>query len=410
MATREHILTMTKLRTLYLDMNSFFASVEQQVEPHLRGRPVGITAVEAESGCVVAASYEAKAAGVKTGHRVFEARRLCPGIVFRPSRHRLYVRFNQRIAAVIDEIAELEHVRSVDEFQIALGGRTADLDGALDLGLRLKQAIRAQVGSELRSSVGVGPNPLLAKIAAGLEKPDGLTWLAPENMPGRIAHLGLTDLPGISRGIVHRLLRAQIRDVTALHALDPRHARMIWGSVQGERFVRALQGMNIQLEPTKRSGYGNSKVLAPRYRTLNKAYLVGRWLTEKAAERMRRDEYCTRMIGLSCRFLPEGGWGRTMKVTATQDTRVVLDVYEALWASMTARCAPSAAVGSVSVHLGDVLPLRERPGELFLPLEAGRQNRSEKLASVVDHLNRRYGRRVVTFGLQQDHPGFFDRG
>ena len=85
-------------------MNSFFASVEQQVEPALRGRPVGITAVEAETGCVVAASYEAKAFGVKTGTRVYEARRLCPGIVFRPSRHRLYVRYNQRIAAVADHV------------------------------------------------------------------------------------------------------------------------------------------------------------------------------------------------------------------------------------------------------------------------------------------------------------------
>ena len=101
-------------RTLYIDMNSFFASVEQQEDPSLRGRPVGITAIAAESGAVVAASYEAKAFGVKVGTRVYDAKRMCPGIVFRQSRHRLYVRVNQKIAAVLDEMGELERIRSID--------------------------------------------------------------------------------------------------------------------------------------------------------------------------------------------------------------------------------------------------------------------------------------------------------
>ncbi len=98
---------MTPFRTLYIDMNSFFASVEQQVDPSLRGRPLAITAVSASTGAVVAASYEAKAFGIGVGTRIHEARRKCPGIVFRPSRHRLYVRINQKIAAVLDEMGEL---------------------------------------------------------------------------------------------------------------------------------------------------------------------------------------------------------------------------------------------------------------------------------------------------------------
>lgn len=117
-------------RTLYLDMNSFFASVEQQIDSRLRGRPVAITAMENEKGCVVAASYEAKAHGVKTGTSVKDARRMCPGIVFRASRHRLYVRYNLRVAAVLDRFAELERIRSVDEFQLALSGETTTLPGA----------------------------------------------------------------------------------------------------------------------------------------------------------------------------------------------------------------------------------------------------------------------------------------
>ena len=292
---------MTPLRTLYIDLNSFFASVEQQEEPALRGRPVGITAISAESGAVVAASYEAKAFGVGVGTRIYDAKRLCPDIVFRPSRHRLYARVNQKIAAVLDQMAELERVRSIDEFQIALGGSTAELDNALSLARRMKLAIYEQVGSELRCSIGIGPNQLLAKIAGKLEKPDGLQWLAPENMPDRISHLKLDDLPGISRGIINRLYKAMIWDTRSLYALDPRHARLIWHSVEGERFIRALQGENIPLGETKRNGYGNSKVLAPKYRHPSQAELVGRWLIEKATERMRRDDFCARRVSLHVR-------------------------------------------------------------------------------------------------------------
>ncbi|MFV1601985.1 MULTISPECIES: DNA polymerase Y family protein [unclassified Phaeobacter] len=398
---------MTPMRSLYIDMNSFFASVEQQADPSLRGKPVGITAITAESGACVAASYEAKAFGVKTGTRVYDARRLCPGIIFRPSRHRLYVRVNQKIADVIDQIAELQAVRSVDEFQIALGGQTAELSAALDLGRRLKAAIREQVGSELRCSVGIGPNHLLAKIAGKLEKPDGLQWLAPENMPDRIAHLSLDDLPGISHGIKARLQRAAVWGVAELYALDPRHARQIWRSVEGERFVRALQGMDIPLLPTQRNGYGNSKVLAPQHRRPDAARLVGRWLTEKAVERMRRDGFCARRFSLMIR-LPEGrGWTRTKTLTASQDSAIFLKLFESQWAQFSDD--RHGYVLSIGVHLGEVIPLSERPGELFLPLAPGESNKREKLSATIDRINRRFGQRVITYGIHQDHPGFFEK-
>ena len=395
-------------RTLYIDMNSFFASVEQQEDPSLRGRPVGITAIAAESGAVVAASYEAKAFGVKVGTRVYDAKRMCPGIVFRQSRHRLYVRVNQKIAAVLDEIGEMERIRSIDEFQVALGGTTGELEGAMDLARRMKAAIRERVGSELRCSVGIGPNQLLAKIAGKLQKPDGLQWLSPENMPERLSHLQLDDLPGISCGIKTKLNKAMIWDIPTLYALDPRHARLIWHSVEGERFVRALQGENIPLGETQRNGYGNSKVLAPKYRRPDQARLVGRWLTEKTTERMRHDDFCAQRFTLHIRIMPKGGWAKSQSVNASQDTQIMLNIYENLWRKMMV--IQPHIIGSVSVQLSDVLPLSQRSGELFLPLEPAVQNRNEKLSAVVDRINHRYKSRVITFGRQQDHPGFFENG
>ena len=268
-----------------------FASVEQHENPRLRGRPVAITAIDSNSGACVACSYEAKAFGIKTGTPVREARRLCPGITFLPSRHRLYVRYNLRIGDIFDNMAELERIRSVDEFQIRLSGNASDEAGAFALVKAMKTRVAAEIGPTIKFSAGIGPNQLLAKIAGKLEKPDGCQWLSPRKLPDRLAHLKLDDLPGISRGVLARLYRAHVRDIPALYRLDPRHARAIWGNVEGERFVRALQGMDIPLPETKRGGYGNSKMLAPKHRGIKEAYMVGRWLVEKSVARMRRGQW-----------------------------------------------------------------------------------------------------------------------
>jgi DNA polymerase-4 len=151
------------------------------------------------------------------------------------------------VANVLDRHGELTHIRSVDKFQLALSGAARELDGAAELVARLKRAVASDVGACLRFSAGIGPNHLLAKIAGKLEKPDGFRWLSPDNMPGAIAHLALNDLPGIPHAMKDRLYRTGVYDVETLYRLDPRHARLIWRSVEGERFVRLLQGMDIPL-------------------------------------------------------------------------------------------------------------------------------------------------------------------
>jgi DNA polymerase-4 len=403
---------MSYMRCLYLDMNAFFASVEQQVNPRLRGRPVAITALHTGphnnwAGAVVAASYEAKAQGVKTIMRVSEARQICPDIVFLQARHKLYARANQAIARAVNRIAEVERVRSIDEFQIGLGGLTGELPAAMDLAHNIKRAIRDDVGTMMRCSIGIGPNQLLAKIAGKLEKPDGLQWLAPENMPEAIAHLKLDDLPGISKRMQDRLTKAHVWGVHELYALDPRHARKIWRSVEGERFVRALQGEDIPLNETSRGGYGQSKVLAPEYRSAPKAHLVGRWLTEKAVARMRRDGYCAGRISIYASLWKQPGHNWQQTLTPSQDTRKFLTIYDAL----TDRFAKSRDYStSIGINLTKLIPLTDRSAELFLPLEAGAANTAEQLSATIDQLNRRYGKVVIKHGIQQEHLGFFDRG
>ncbi|WP_417548568.1 DNA polymerase Y family protein [Marinobacter segnicrescens] len=344
---------MGEFRTLYIDMNGFFASCEQHENPALRGKPVAITAVDTNSGACVACSYEAKAFGIKTGTPVWEAKKLCPQIVLLPSRHRLYVRYNLRIGAILDQMAELERIRSVDEFQIRLSGGATEQAGAYELVRAMKARVAQEIGPAIRFSAGVGPNHLLAKIAGKLEKPDGCQWLSPRNMPDRLAHLNLDDLPGISKGIKAKLFAARVWDIHALYSLDPRHARAIWRSVEGERFVRALQGEDIPLVSTERHGYGNGKVLSPENRAIPQAYLVGRWLVEKSTARMRRDGRVASRFTLTVNQIPNGTWSRTIKCEASQDTAYFLDLHRQLWIQFWRRVRARSAI-SISVHLGNV--------------------------------------------------------
>lgn len=396
-------------RTLYIDMNSFFASVEQQLDPALRGRPVAITAMENEKGSCVAASYEAKAFGVKTGTRVAEARQLCPDIQFRPSRHRLYVRYNLAVAEVLDRFAELERIRSVDEFQLILSGPATELEGARDLVMRMKRAVAGEVGECLRFSAGIGPNHLLAKIAGKLEKPDGFRWLSQENMPQALAHLSLDDLPGISRGMGARLEKAGVRSIPDLVALDPRHARRIWNSVEGERFVRMLQGMDIPLQPSSRGGFGNSKVLAPEFRAPEEAYLVSRWLIEKAAARLREEGRVAGRFALQISIADRPGWSRSVKCAPAQDTLGFLRINRTLWRSAWPAIRGQTLL-SIGVQLSDVQLLCDRSGDLLSGVQAAERSPQEKAAVAADSINRRFGAGTIRYGDNQPHPGFFERG
>ena len=185
------------LERLYVDFDSFFATAEQHLRPDLRGRPVGVIPVDSEHTGLIAASREAKRLGIKRGCWVREARRACPEIVLVPARHDVYVRLHRDIVKAIDRVAPLLAVRSIDEMVCALS--PGDQAHPEAVGRAVKAGIARDVGPVLTCSVGLGPTELLAKIAAEMEKPDGLVAIRPEDLPGPLLRLSLTDIPG-SRG------------------------------------------------------------------------------------------------------------------------------------------------------------------------------------------------------------------
>jgi DNA polymerase IV len=199
---------------LFVDLNSYFASVEQQDRPELRGKPVGVVPMLADTTCCIAASYEAKAHGVKTGTIVADARRMCPNMIFVEGRHELYVDYHHRIIEAVESCVPVAAVMSIDEMACRLMGRERPLLAALELGRKVKATIREKVGPMLRSSVGLATSRYLAKVASDMEKPDGLVALTLDMLPDALRPLTLRDLPGIGVQTEKRL------NEKGIHSMD----------------------------------------------------------------------------------------------------------------------------------------------------------------------------------------------
>ena len=185
------------LRHLFIDMNSFFASCEQQDKPNLRDRAVAVIPTDAETTCCIAACYRAKACGVRTGTPVWQARKLCPGIVCVVADHKRYVIVHNRIVAAVRRVIPIESVMSIDEMACRLVGDERKPEAAAGIAGKIKEEVYALAGDRMHCSIGIGPNVLLAKVAADMKKPNGLTVLADGDMPTALCRLKLTDCPHI---------------------------------------------------------------------------------------------------------------------------------------------------------------------------------------------------------------------
>jgi len=161
---------------LFLDMNSYFASVEQEVQPQLRSKPTVVVTLDVDSTVCIAASYEAKAFGVSTGTPLSEARKKCPGLNVVEARHEIYIDFHNRIKDAVENCLHVSKIVSVDEMECRLLGRERQPANAQAMAHKVKRAVRT-VGETLRCSVGLAPNRFLAKIASTMQKPDGLITL-----------------------------------------------------------------------------------------------------------------------------------------------------------------------------------------------------------------------------------------
>ncbi len=320
------------LRWLFVDMNSFFASCEQQMNPDLRGQPVAVAPVLVETTCAIAASYEAKAFGIKTGTPIWEARKKCPQLHVVQARPKLYVEYHHRIREAIETCIPIESVMSIDEVACKLDRVQVQEPVARALAASIKAAIRDRAGGALLCSVGIAANRLLAKLACDMQKPDGLTVLRPADMPGAILDLKLDDLPGIGRNMLVRLNQTGICDMGQLWAADVERLKRIWGGINGVRFHALLHGADLPEPKTKSRSMGHQHVLAPDERTMEKATPIIRQLCTRVAERLRTDNFYCQRLSLDIKWVQNlGHHYDDCRFRETQDTHVLLTSLMRIW-------------------------------------------------------------------------------
>ena len=395
-----------RVRWLFLDLNSYFASVEQELRPELRGRPVAVVPTMADTTCAIAASYEAKAFGVKTGTQVRAAKQMCPGLVLVEARHELYVDYHHRVIEAVERCLPVGVVLSIDEMACRLMGREQPVQAARELAMRVKQSVRDHAGQTLRCSIGLAPNRYLAKIASDMQKPDGLVALTPEELPQSLLHLTPRDLPGVGARMEKRLQSHGIRTMEQLLALNAEQMRTVWGSIGGEKLWYWLRGEDFEDAAAEHAkSVGHSHVLAPEMRTLERAWAVTHKLLHKSAMRLRAQRLWAGSLALSIKFvvpreaaakehfsgIPQQSWAVQRRTVECQDSQTLLELLRQLWDER-----PKGPLYEkpffVGVTLQDLVPEQLHTLSLFTD-----EARRTRLSQTMDALNVKYGTHTLYF-------------
>jgi DNA polymerase IV len=392
------------LRCLFVDFNSYFASVEQQDDPSLRGRPVAVAPVMAESTCCIAASYEAKAFGIKTGTPVWEARERCPEIVVLEGRPSRYIDVHHQLMDAIQDCIPHGKAESIDEVPCWLIGRERERANAEAIAGNIKRSLLDRGFDAIRCSIGIAPNKFLAKTASDMKKPDGLTVIEQSDLPNKLHDLELRDFCGIGPSMERRLQRADIRSVEQLCAASREHLRAAWGSIEGERYWMQLRGFELPERKSERASLGHSHVLGPELRNYDGARSVLFKLLAKAAMRLRNEEFLAGGLAIRMRFAGmDKRFERDLAFAPIDDTPTFLKLLgrelEALERALAnGRWKPKRYPPlSVSVTLVRL----ERRGSLSGELMTERR-RSRDMSAVLDKINKRYGNNALYFGAMQN--------
>jgi len=390
------------IRVIFLDLNSYFASVEQAEHPELMGRPVAVVPSLVDTTCCLAASYPAKACGVRTGTLVKDARKLCPNIQFIEANHEKYVSYHHRIIEAVERCLPVTKVCSIDEMSFELVGREQTLDFALSKARSMKERIRVDVHPALTCSIGIAPNRYIAKMASDMQKPDGLTVIQSHELPSRLFGLKLRDFPGIGPRMEERLVAARCNSAASLCQRSFEELTKLWGTKVGGDFWKLIHGEQIPERDSPRASFSHSRVLAPVDRTPEKAWPHLVALVTKAAMRLRYDRFYAKSMQLSIKLLSNerqshsstlhsNTWHRGCRFFETQDTNMLLAELSKLWKE-----APRSRLLRVGITLGGLVVAEKHQLSIF---ENAKQ---ANLMAAIDNLNKKIRKNLVVLGSSAD--------
>jgi DNA polymerase-4 len=385
---------------LHIDLNSCFATVEQQARPTLRNRPLGVTNRLTKNACVVAASYEAKEQGVKVGMSFSEARLLCPGLIMvetdPPKYHYVY----KKLVRIMKSYSPNIGMKSIDEGIIDFHGTRQFVNRRplAVIGHEIKQRLRDEVGSWMKCNVGIAPNRFLAKTAASLHKPDGLDIITYKNLRQTLSSLELTDLTGIAERNQARLNAAGIYTVTQfLDASPDLLVRKAFRSICGEDWHKRLRGWEVDNVEYSTKSVGRQFVMdewQPDEDTLRSRLSH---LCETTAMKLRFRELAARGMHLYLMYSNGDVWyeRKIFKTAVYGDT----EVYRRALLLFNHR-PRDAWVRMMSVSCYKLEP--SNTSQLSLLEEV---NREAWLTEAIDTINNQYGEFTVTYASSLSAKG-----
>jgi DNA polymerase-4 len=366
---------------LHADADSFYASVEQRDDPRLRGKPVIVGA-----GVVLAASYEAKAYGIRTAMGGHVARRLCPSAVVVSPRMSAYAEASKALYRVFDDTTPVVEGLSIDEAFLDVRGMQRLAGSPTEIAARLRREIRARVG--LPVTVGVARTKFLAKVASGVAKPDGLLVVPPERELDFLHALPVERLWGVGEVTAEKLHRLGLTTVGAVATLSEDVLVSALGQAAGRQLHALAHNRDPRrVQPRRRRGsIGSQCALGRRRRSPEEVDHVLLGLVERVTGRMRKARRVGRTVTLRLRFDDFSRATRSLTLSEpTAETRTVIDTARALFATATPMIERRGLtlVGiAVSNLQNDV------PAQLLLPFD-GRGGLALDLA--VDEIRNRYG-------------------
>ncbi|WP_127795223.1 DNA polymerase IV [Agromyces sp. LHK192] len=375
---------------LHADLDAFYASVEQRDAPALRGRPVIVG-----GGVVLAASYEAKARGVRTAMGGRQARELCPDAVVVPPRMEVYSAASKAVFAVFRDTTPFVEGISIDEAFLEVGGLRRIAGSPEQIAARLRERVRAEVG--LAISVGVARTKFLAKVASAVSKPDGLLVVEPEREEAFLLPLPVERLWGVGAATAEKLHGLGIRTVGELAELEAATAERLLGRAAGAH-LHALARLRDPrpVDTTRRRGsIGSQRALGNRPRTAEEIDVILTQIVDRLARRLRdRDRVC-RSVVLRLRFGDYTRATRSRTLRAPTDrTAVLLLVAQGLLAAAMSVIEERGVtlIGISLSHLGEVDGTQPE-----LPIDWGD---GERLDGVLDAVRDRFGATSVARAVQ----------
>ena len=372
---------------LHIDMDAFFASVEQRDHEEYRGKPVIVGGL-GNRGVVSTASYEARKFGVHSAQAMAIARRLCPNAIFLHPDHARYSDVSRQIFSILSRFSPVIEQLSIDEGFLDLTGMERLMDSPRAYGESIKAAVREETG--LTASVGIAPNKFLAKLASDLEKPDGLVVIRPEDVDKVLAPLPVSRIFGVGKKTGARLAALGFKTIGQLAAADRGKLVQAFGNRMASQLLALAHGLDDRpVEPRRAAqSIGREETFDEDIRSREEAERVLLALSEEVGWRLRRKGLFARTVTLKVRL---GSFDTfTRQQTLPEPVAYDEDIFrEAQTLFRAFPMPPGQGIRLLGVSAGNL----SEGGEVSLFDD---HEKKDRLYGAIDNLKRRFGEGVVT--------------